>query len=161
MTASALAASGLGPGSLLLRATAKLPESLRLETRPFAPGWNLLVGESVSTLDRRLRDGGWNLFWVAGVVEGGGLALTRERALQRAFEEVLAQLDQRLNCVEVTDIRVRTLFWLHHASLAAQGRHLQKGFVLFRERPALLRPVTLAGREGGAPAVAQPQPASA
>lgn len=50
-------------GAVLIKEGTLLPEALRFESEPYAPGWRLVKNLDGCGLARIIREAGWTLFW--------------------------------------------------------------------------------------------------
>lgn len=56
------------PGTILIKESTLLPETLQLETEPFAIGWKLVKNLNGYDLSRKIHDERWTFFYLAGEV---------------------------------------------------------------------------------------------
>ena len=107
-----------------------LLESLKLEvdSEPYYRNWRSLGIVESSGLDRRVRDKGWCLFFMAGDIRAVVPAWGGHNTLRRGVKRLLARtLLQQFNCLEVTDIRRKYFLGIPYLSISANSRHLQEG----------------------------------
>ncbi len=53
-------------GTILIAEGARIPESLLLESEPYAKGWRLVKNLDSNGLDQIMSQAGWNFFYIAG-----------------------------------------------------------------------------------------------
>jgi hypothetical protein len=113
----------INSGDTLVERNTLLPDSLRLETDSAADGW-ARVADSLDghELQKRLATAGWTFFYMAGTITASGFGAAA--ALKRLITAVRLQ---KCNCVEIDDIRTRSLFGVPYVSLSAHSRHIQSG----------------------------------
>jgi hypothetical protein len=79
-------------GTLLLKDDALLPASLQLESEPNSKGWRAVKNLDGYTLDRKVREAGWNFFFMADEIEAGAFGFNVEDTTREATKRVLAHL---------------------------------------------------------------------
>jgi len=112
-----------------------LPESMRIETSDYSPGWRQV------TLDRQLLDAtiaaaGWHFFFTAGKLEGTALGALNPVNLRRAMRSILRQVKERnFNAVQITGIKSHKAFGLvRYVGISAHARHIQRSVQLDNDR---------------------------
>jgi hypothetical protein len=104
-----------------------VPPSLRFEGRPYGDGWRILSNLKSSEIGTRARDCGWNFFSMAELTKRSVFGLSRDSASRRAAKKVLSQAKRdAFNAVEITELIDRQLLGLHHVTVGAHFRSLQK-----------------------------------
>ncbi|PYV40206.1 MAG: hypothetical protein DMG06_20915 [Acidobacteria bacterium] len=79
-------------GTILIEGGALLPDSLRFESEPYSKGWRLVKNLDGYGLDRKIRQAGWTLFYMAAEMKASVFGFGGEKALRRAVNRVLAKL---------------------------------------------------------------------
>ena len=114
-------------GTILIEEGALLPESLRFEIAPYSNGWRLVKDLSGYGLDQRIREAGWTFFSMAVAVEATGLGFDGQKALRRAVQRVIANLDSKeFNCLEITQVAAHHFLGLTCMSVSAYPRQIQR-----------------------------------
>jgi hypothetical protein len=120
-------------GNLLVREGTALPDGLGIASKPFLPGWQMVRQPRPAELERALSQKGWNLFCLAGAIADGAIALSWERALRRAMQQLAARASaEGLNAIEVVQVRMRKFLGIHWVRVTAKLRHIQEGPYLFK-----------------------------
>jgi hypothetical protein len=126
-------------GKILLREGAVLPSGVRLESEPYASGWNVIKNLDGYGLGRKIHEAGWTLFCHAGGIKTIVFGFDEQKAVHRAVRQVLTQLQlSAFNALEITGVSTRHFLGLPYVSVSARARHIQESAVLFQpqETPA-------------------------
>lgn len=119
-------------GSVLIKEGALLPESLRFESEPYSSGWRLVKNLDGYGLDRKIREAGWNFFYMAAEVNATAVGFDVEKTTRRAVNKVIAYMkSDRLNCLEIAQVAVKRFLGLPYVIISAHPRHIQESIVLF------------------------------
>lgn len=106
-------------------------ESLRplgIESEPYCGSWRSLGVLESSGLDRKIRDYGWTLFYMAGELKTAVPAWGGQKTLRRGVKRLLAQTRlQHFNCLELTHVLRKRFLGIPYLSIAAHSRHIQQG----------------------------------
>lgn len=125
--------SEIGMDTLLLKNDALLPGSLQLESEPNSKGWSSVKNLDGYALDRKVRDAGWNFFFMADGIEAGAFGFSVEGAKRQAMKRVLAHLgSEKFNCLQVAQVAVTRFLGISHVTVSGHRRHIQKSNILFR-----------------------------
>jgi len=55
-------------GTILIEERSVLPDSLRFESEPYSNGWRIVRNLDGFGLERKIRQAGWNFFYMAGEI---------------------------------------------------------------------------------------------
>ena len=89
-------------GTILIKEGKLLPEVLRFESGPWAPGWRLLQNLDGYGLDRKIHAAGWTFSWRAGEIGATVFGLDQQKTLRRAVEQIPANLESaEFNSLEI------------------------------------------------------------
>ena len=114
-------------GSILIEEGALLPESLRFESETYSIGWRLVKNLDAYGLDRKIREAGWNFFYMAGEIKASVFGFGGERALRRAVNRVIAYMkSDGLNSLEITQVVAKRFLGLPYVTISAHSRHIQE-----------------------------------
>lgn len=114
-------------GTIMVQQSASL-RSLGIESEPYSGTWQSLGVLESSGLDRKIRAGGWKLFFMAGELTAVALPWGGQKTLRRGVRRLLAQTrSQHFNCLEVTHILRKRFLGIPYVSVAAHFRHIQQG----------------------------------
>ena len=113
-------------GTILVKQSTLL-QSLGVESEPYCRNWRSLGILESSGLDRKLRDSGWKLFYMAGELKTTVPAWGGQKTLRRGVKRLLAQTClQHFNCLELTHILRKRFLGIPYVSIAAHSRHIQQ-----------------------------------
>lgn len=122
-------------GALLIAEGAVLPDSLRLETEPYAYGWRLVKNVDGNRFDQIVNQAGWNYFYIAGAIETNVFGSDERKTTRKAIKQVLAKLSSKnFNCLEITQVAAKRSLGLPYVSVSAHSRHIQKSMMLFGDK---------------------------
>jgi hypothetical protein len=70
-------------GTILVEEGSVLPDSLRFESEPYSNGWRIVRNLDGFGLERKIREAGWNFFYMAGEITASAFGFDREKTLRR------------------------------------------------------------------------------
>jgi squalene cyclase len=115
-------------GTILIAEGALLPESMPLQSEPYAYGWRLVKNIDSDGLDQIIREAGWNFFYIAGVIETKAFGSDEKKTTRKAIKQVIANLKSKnFNCLEITRVVAKRSLGLPYVSVSAHSRHIQEG----------------------------------
>jgi hypothetical protein len=118
-------------GSILIEEGALLPETLRFESEAYLIGWKLVKNLDAYGLDRKIREAGWNFFYMAGEIKASVFGFGGEKSLRRAVSKVLASTrSDALNSLEITQVVAKRFLMLPYLMISAHSRHIQESMSL-------------------------------
>ncbi len=124
-------------GTILIKDGTSLPEALRFESEPCAPGWRSVINLDGYGLDRKIREAGWTFFCLAGEIKTIVFGFEGQRRVRKAVRRILARLKmERCNSLEITRVASKRLLGVPYVSVSARSRHIQESMFLFRAREA-------------------------
>jgi hypothetical protein len=104
-----------------------MAQGLGLESDPFSGNWSLLKVLDGSTLDRKIREAGWNFFFMAAEVKAMFLGAIGPKKVHRALQQILGKVaQQHFNGLEVTGIMAKRFLGVPYAIVSAHSRHIQQ-----------------------------------
>jgi hypothetical protein len=119
-------------GTILIAEGAILPESLLLESEPYAHGWRLVKNLDSNGFDQIIGQAGWNLFYIAGAIETNAYGSDENKTTRKAVKQLIAKLKaKKFNCLEITQVSAKRSLGLPSVRVSAHSRHIQKSRVLF------------------------------
>ena len=131
------------PGTILIKEGTLLPEVLRFDSEPCAPGWRLVKNLDGCGLDRKIREAGWTFFWLAGEIGATVFGLDEQKTLCRVVEQILAnQESAEFNSLEIMRVASeasKRFLGVHYVTVSAQSRHIQESAFLFRAKDLPVR----------------------
>jgi hypothetical protein len=114
-------------GSILIEKGALMPESIRLESKPYSTGWTAVSNLDLNGLDTAVNQAGWTFFFMAGEIKITAFGLDRKAAVRRAVKQVITNVEaHKCNCVEITDVSLRSFLGMPYANVSAHSRHIQQ-----------------------------------
>ena len=91
------------PGTIFIKESTLLPETLRFQSEACVPGWRLVKDLDGCGLDRKILEVGWTSFCLAGQLGATVFGIDEQKTLSRAVEQILANLESaEFNCLEIT-----------------------------------------------------------
>jgi hypothetical protein len=122
------------PGALLIADGALLPESLQLETAPYAYGWRLIKNVDSERFNQIVSQAGWNFFYIAGAIETNAFGSDEKKTTRKAIKQVLAKLRaKKFNCLEITHVAAKRSLGLPCVRVLAHSRHIQQSMMFSAE----------------------------
>ena len=122
-------------GNILIKDGTFLPDALRFESEPCAPGWRLVQNLDGYGLDRTIHEAGWTFFCLAGEIKATVFGLDGQKTLRRAVKRILARLkSEKFNSLEITGVASKRFLGVPYASVSARPRHVQESMFLFRAK---------------------------
>jgi hypothetical protein len=130
-------------GTILIKEGTLLPEVLRFESEPCAPGWRLVKNLDAYGLGRKLHEAGWSFSWRAGEIGATVFGLDEQKTLRRAVEQILANLESaELNCLEIMRVASeasKRFLGVRCVTVSAQSRHIHDSAFLFQAKELPVR----------------------
>jgi hypothetical protein len=127
-------ADTIKPRTILITESVLLPESLLLESKPYAYGWRLIKNIDSNGLDQVISRAGWNVFCIAGLIETNAVGSDEKKTASEAIERIIANLKSKnFNCLEITRVAAKQSLGLLYVSVSARSRHIQEGQALLGE----------------------------
>ena len=115
-----------------------MPETLRCESEPCVPGWQLVKGLDGCGFDRKIGEAGWTFFRRAGQLGATVFGIDEQKTLSRALEQILVKLKPaETNCMEIMRVATGTskhFLGVCYVTVSAQSRHIQAGAPLSRAK---------------------------
>ena len=131
------------PGAILIKEGTILPEVLRFESEPYAPGWRLVKNLDAYGLGRKIHEAGWTFAWPAGELGAVAFGLDEQKTLRRAVEQILANLESAefsfLEIMRVTSEASKRFPGVLYVTVSAQSRDIQESVPLFRAKDLAVR----------------------
>ena len=130
-------------GTILIKEGTLLPEVLRFESEPCAPGWRLVKNLDGYGLDRKIHESGWTFSWRPGEIGATLSGLDEQMTLRRAVEQILANLEtaefNSLEIMRVASEASNRFQGVRYVTVSAQSRDIQESAPLFRAKDLPLR----------------------
>jgi hypothetical protein len=114
-------------GSILIEGGASMPESLRLEGRPYSSRWRSVSNLGLSELDAAIHKAGWTFFFMAGEIKITSFGFDKDSAMRRAVKRVITNVESHnCNCVEITEVSAKSFLGMPYVNVSAHSRHIQE-----------------------------------
>jgi hypothetical protein len=121
-------ADTIKPETILITEGFLLPESLLLESEPYAYGWRLVKNLDSRGLDQIIGQAGWSFFYTASVVETNAFGSDEKKTTCKVIKRIIANLKSKnFNCLEITRVTAKRSLGLLYVSVSAHSRHIQEG----------------------------------
>ena len=119
-------------GSILVQASARLPDALRLHSESDANGW-AAIEDTRSAFEKAIGEAGWTFFFMAGEIQATAFGFDKPKALRTALKRLIAEVrSQHCNSIEISQVTDKSFLGLPYTRVTAHLRHLQKG-TLFQD----------------------------
>ena len=121
-------ADAIQTGSILIEDGASMPDSLRLEGRPYSSGWRSVSNLGLNELDAAIHKAGWTFFFMAGEIKITSFGFDKDSAMRRAVRRVITDVEShKCNCVEITEVSAKSFLGMPYVNVSAHSRHIQEG----------------------------------
>jgi hypothetical protein len=121
-------------GTILIEEGTPLPESVQVESEPYANGWRLVKNLDGYGLDRKIREAGWAFFDLAQI-KASVFGFDREKAVRRAVNRVLANVKwDKFNSLEISQVAAKRFLGLPYVTVRAHPRHIQESMFLLDDK---------------------------
>jgi hypothetical protein len=121
-------------GSILIEDGTLLPTGVQFESEPYLLGWRLVKDLDGYGVDRKIQSAGWRFFCLAGEIEATVFGLDEEKMVRRAIARILSnpktETFNSLEITRVTSVGSERFPVIHHLTVSAHSRHLQKSLIL-------------------------------
>jgi hypothetical protein len=118
------------PGTTMIQSSPLL-QWLGMESQLYSGGWSCLGILDSSGLDRRVRDAGWNLFFLADELRTIVPAWGGQNSVRTGLKRLLARTRlQHFNCMQVSQMMNKRFLGIPYMSIVAHSLHIQQGNML-------------------------------
>jgi hypothetical protein len=118
-------------GSILIEEQPLMAQILELETEVYAGNWSLVKALDGSALDHKIRDAGWNFFFMAAGVKSMFFGTIGAEKVRNALYRILGKVrQQHFNALEVTGIVAKRFLGIPYIVITAHSRHVQQSCYL-------------------------------
>ena len=119
-------------GTILIDEGATLPKALSLQSAPYSSGWTV-VTSSRSEFEKDINLAGWTFFFLAGNIEATVFGFDTQKAVRTAVDRIIMDVKaQDCNCLEITQVKMKSFLGLPYACVSAHSRHVQGSSVFAR-----------------------------
>src|SRR5947209_7260986 len=110
----------IGVGTMLIEDGTHTPESLVIGTEHYSTGWSSIMGTTSAQLGGEIARAGWTFFYMANEVRTSGFGSNDQSRTGRAMAHAIdAAKRENCNCLEITQVRRRSLLGFPYVSLVA------------------------------------------
>ena len=107
------------------------PKLFGVETEPYSGRWSVVRALDGFAFDRKIRDAGWNFFFIASEVRVIFFGAPGAKKVQHALDRILAKVhEQHFNSLQLTGIVAKRFLGLPYTVVAAHSRHFQRSCYL-------------------------------
>ncbi len=122
-------------GTILIETNAIMPESLPLDGKPYTSAWSSVSNLDLNGLGTAISKAGWTFFFMAGEIKITAFGFNSDKAVRRAVKRVITNVEShQCNCVEITDVSLKSFFGMPYVNVSAHSRHIQESST-FAGRP--------------------------
>ncbi|HEV2113835.1 MAG TPA: hypothetical protein VGR50_06765 [Terriglobales bacterium] len=115
-------------GTMMVRDGLLLPDHMGAATDTYSAGWRSFTEADGFGVDRKLRQLGWECFFIAGELSAISFGLSQNRMVNAAVHRLLAKVRAlNLNCVEFTEVRRSSFIGIPYVAVACHARQIQHG----------------------------------
>jgi hypothetical protein len=119
----------IAAGSIWMEGGTHLPKTFSLPGGSDVNGWTALNGERAA-FEKEIGVAGWTFFFMAGEIRATIFGFDKQKNLRSALKRLIANAkSQHCNCIEITQVAVKSFLSVPYVSVSAHSRHLQKGLV--------------------------------
>jgi hypothetical protein len=122
-------------GTILIKEGTLLPEVLRIESEPCAPGWRLVKNLDGHGFGRKIHELGWTFSWRPGEIGTTVFGLDEQKTFRRAIEQILVNLESpEFNSLEITRVgseASKRFVGVRYVTISAQSRDIRESAPLF------------------------------
>jgi hypothetical protein len=128
-------------GTVLVKEGTLLPEGLRFESEPYAPGWRLVKNLDGNGLDRVMHEAG-RTFFCSCEIGATVFGLDEHKTVRRAVEQILANRElKEFNSLEIMRVALvasKRFLGVWDVTVSAHPRHIQESAPLFWAKDLLV-----------------------
>jgi hypothetical protein len=118
-------------GTILLESQPLMTQVLELESEPYSGNWSLVKALDGFALDHKIRDAGWNFFFMAAEVRAMFFGATGAEKIRKALRRILGKARrEHFNALEVTGIVAKRFLGIPYTVVMAHSRHVQQSCYL-------------------------------
>jgi hypothetical protein len=113
-------------GTILLESQPLMTEVLELDSESYTGNWSLVKALDGFALDHKIRDAGWNFFFMAAEVKAMFFGAIGAEKIRNALRRILGKVrKEHFNALEVTGIVAKRFLGIPYTVVMAHSRHVQ------------------------------------
>jgi hypothetical protein len=118
-------------GTVILKDDVRLPDGVKMQTEPCAPGWKVLKNMDGYGLDRAIRDAGWSFFCLAHAMKISVIGGQGSSRMKRGIKKLAARVNTgKFNALEITEVSAKSFLGVPYVNISARSRHIQQSIFL-------------------------------
>ena len=118
-------------GTILLESQPLMSEVLELDSESYTGNWSLVKVLDGFALDDKIRDAGWNFFFMAAEVKAMFFGAIGAEKIRNALRRILGKVrKEHFNALEVTGIVAKRFLGIPYTVVMAHSRHVQQSCYL-------------------------------
>jgi hypothetical protein len=118
-------------GTIVLKNDVRLPDGVKIETEPCAPGWKVITNMDGYALDRAIRKAGGNFFCVADAINVRAAGIQGPRRTERGVKKLAAHANKgQFNALEIMTVSAKSFLGVPYVKISARSRHIQQSMFL-------------------------------
>jgi len=121
-------------GTILLESQPLMTEVFELDSESYTGNWSLVKALDGFALDHKIRDAGWNFFFMAAEVKAMFFGAPGAKKIQNALHRIFGKVRQPYNALEVTRIVRKRFLGVPYTLVSAHSRHIQQSCYLNEEK---------------------------
>lgn len=103
------------------------PQLFGCEGESYSGNWSVVKVLDAFVLDRKIRDAGWNFFFIASEVKSTFIGVPGTEKIKNALKSILEKVSERhFNGLQVTGIVAKRFLGLPYTVVSAHSRHVQQ-----------------------------------
>ena len=138
-------------GTILIETGTLIPDSWLPPGEPCSNGWLAVGMQERPGLEANIHKAGWTFFYLASEIKATAWGFDEQKTARKAVNRLIASLKtERLNCLEITRVTLRSFLGFPYVTVSGHARHVQESLVLSgirRRRSEIAKPPLFA--DGG------------
>jgi len=123
-------------GRILIERGMLVPDSWLPQGGPNFNNWISVGKRDRPGLEASIHKAGWTFFYLAGEIRATVFGFDEQETARRAVKRLITDVKaQHLNCLEISQVSMRSFLGVPYATVAGHARHIQEGMVLSRTTP--------------------------
>ena len=112
-------------GTIMIQDITPMPKSL-IGAESYSGGWSVVTNPNRSQLGTELESAGWIVSNTTGEMATTGFGLNQQTLIRKAIVQAIkAAKLWAFNCLEITEVKRKSLLGVSFIKIATRGRHIQ------------------------------------
>lgn len=117
--------------TVILKDDVHVPDSVKIETEPYAPGWKVLRNMDAHGFDRAIRAAGWTFFSLANALKVSVIGGKGSNRIERGIKKLAVRMRiGEFNALEIIGARSKSFLGVPYVSITGRSRHIQQSMFL-------------------------------